>query len=63
VLPAISFGEILGKGQSNSGESSVSFTLNNCKTVTKLAFIKEKQDTFSFDLRGNKRRFQTENNS
>jgi hypothetical protein len=60
VLPAISFGEILGKGQSNSGESSVSF-MNNCKTVTKLAFKKEKQDIFSFDLRGNKRRFQTEN--
>ena len=30
---------------------SVSFTLNNCKTITKLAFAKkEKQDTFSFDL-------------
>ena len=30
---------------------SVSFTLNNCKTVTKLAFAKkENQDTFSFDL-------------
>ena len=30
---------------------SVSFTLNNCKTITKLTFAKkEKQDTFSFDL-------------
>jgi diphosphomevalonate decarboxylase len=30
---------------------SVSFTLNNCKTITKLAFAKkENQDTFSFDL-------------
>ncbi|MES2575052.1 MAG: diphosphomevalonate decarboxylase [Bacteroidota bacterium] len=30
---------------------SVSFTLNNCKTVTKLTFDKkENQDTFSFDL-------------
>ena len=30
---------------------SVSFTLNNCKTITKLAFAKkEKQDSFSFDL-------------
>ena len=30
---------------------SVSFTLNNCKTITKLAFTKkENQDTFSFDL-------------
>ena len=30
---------------------SVSFTLNNCKTTTKMAFAKkEKQDTFSFDL-------------
>jgi diphosphomevalonate decarboxylase len=30
---------------------SVSFTLKNCKTITKLAFAKkEKQDKFSFDL-------------
>ncbi|MDI5948175.1 diphosphomevalonate/mevalonate 3,5-bisphosphate decarboxylase family protein [Flavobacterium yafengii] len=30
---------------------SVSFTLNNCKTITKLAFAKkENDDTFSFDL-------------
>ena len=30
---------------------SVSFTLNNCKTITKLAFAKkDTQDTFSFDL-------------
>ncbi|HWS59632.1 MAG TPA: hypothetical protein VN182_01750 [Flavobacterium sp.] len=30
---------------------SVSFTLNNCKTITKLAFAKKhSQDTFSFDL-------------
>lgn len=30
---------------------SISFTLNNCKTVTKLAFAKkENTDTFSFDL-------------
>ena len=30
---------------------SVSFTLNNCKTITKLAFAKKQnQDTFSFDL-------------
>lgn len=30
---------------------SVSFTLNNCKTITKLAFAKkENQDLFSFDL-------------
>src|SRR3970040_525245 len=30
---------------------SVSFTLNNCKTITKLAFAKkEKRDAFSFDL-------------
>ena len=30
---------------------SVSFTLNTCKTITNLAFIKkENQDTFSFDL-------------
>ncbi|HQK38971.1 MAG TPA: diphosphomevalonate decarboxylase [Flavobacterium alvei] len=30
---------------------SVSFTLNNCKTITKLAFDKKQnQDTFSFDL-------------
>jgi diphosphomevalonate decarboxylase len=30
---------------------SVSFTLNNCKTITKLVFGKKKnQDTFSFDL-------------
>lgn len=30
---------------------SVSFTLNNCKTITKLAFAKkEKQEVFSFDL-------------
>nr|WP_315145405.1 diphosphomevalonate decarboxylase [uncultured Flavobacterium sp.] len=30
---------------------SVSFTLNNCKTITKLAFVqKQKNDTFSFDL-------------
>jgi len=30
---------------------SVSFTLNNCKTITKLAFEKKQnQDTFSFDL-------------
>ena len=30
---------------------SVSFTLNNCKTITTLAFAKkENQDTFSFDL-------------
>ena len=30
---------------------SVSFTLNNCKTITKLAFAqKQSQDTFSFDL-------------
>ncbi|CAD0001573.1 diphosphomevalonate/mevalonate 3,5-bisphosphate decarboxylase family protein [Flavobacterium salmonis] len=30
---------------------SVSFTLNNCKTITKLAFEKkESQDAFSFDL-------------
>src|SRR3970282_496762 len=30
---------------------SVSFTLNNCKTITKLAFgKKDKQDAFSFDL-------------
>jgi diphosphomevalonate decarboxylase len=30
---------------------SVSFTLNNCKTITKLAFAKkESTDTFSFDL-------------
>ncbi|WP_413999514.1 diphosphomevalonate/mevalonate 3,5-bisphosphate decarboxylase family protein [Flavobacterium sp. W1B] len=30
---------------------SVSFTLKNCKTITKLAFAKkEKQDVFSFDL-------------
>ena len=30
---------------------SVSFTLNDCKTITKLAFIKKKkQDSFSFDL-------------
>ncbi|MFH6986773.1 diphosphomevalonate/mevalonate 3,5-bisphosphate decarboxylase family protein [Flavobacterium collinsii] len=30
---------------------SVSFTLNNCKTITKLGFAKKKnQDSFSFDL-------------
>ena len=30
---------------------SVSFTLNNCKTITKLAFAKKvKEDSFSFDL-------------
>ena len=30
---------------------SVSFTLNNCKTITKLAFAKKtKEDNFSFDL-------------
>ena len=30
---------------------SISFTLNNCKTITKLAFAKKNtQDTFSFDL-------------
>src|SRR3970040_621914 len=30
---------------------SVSFTLNNCKTITKLAFAqKQSQDSFSFDL-------------
>jgi len=30
---------------------SVSFTLNNCKTITKLAFAKKQsQETFSFDL-------------
>ncbi|HSN47813.1 MAG TPA: hypothetical protein VLR29_03545, partial [Flavobacterium sp.] len=30
---------------------SVSFTLNNCKTITNLAFAKKQsQDTFSFDL-------------
>jgi len=30
---------------------SISFTLNNCKTITKLTFTtKEKQDSFSFDL-------------
>ncbi|MFD1603587.1 diphosphomevalonate/mevalonate 3,5-bisphosphate decarboxylase family protein [Flavobacterium artemisiae] len=30
---------------------SVSFTLNNCKTITKVAFLKkENQGTFSFDL-------------
>jgi diphosphomevalonate decarboxylase len=30
---------------------SVSFTLNNCKTITKLTFVKkENQDKFSFDL-------------
>src|SRR3970282_2225789 len=30
---------------------SVSFTLNNCKTITNLAFVKKQsQDAFSFDL-------------
>jgi diphosphomevalonate decarboxylase len=42
VLPAISFG---GERDNQIPNPSVSFTLN-CKTVTKLAFIKEKQDTF-----------------
>jgi diphosphomevalonate decarboxylase len=39
-----------GKGQSNSGKS-ISHTLNNCKTITKLAFAKKrKYRYFSFDL-------------
>jgi diphosphomevalonate decarboxylase len=40
-----------GKGQSNSANPSVSFTLNNCKTITKLTFAKKKKYRyFSFDL-------------
>jgi diphosphomevalonate decarboxylase len=39
------------KDQQIPANPSVSFTLNNCKTITKLAFAKkENQDTFSFDL-------------
>lgn len=41
-------------GKKNSqipANPSVSFTLNNCKTITKLAFVQKKNhDTFSFDL-------------
>src|SRR4249920_3094256 len=30
---------------------SISFTLNHCKTITKLTFVKkQKEDVFSFDL-------------
>jgi diphosphomevalonate decarboxylase len=36
--------------ESNSSDPSVSFTLNNCKTITKLAFAKENDGSFSFDL-------------
>lgn len=39
------------KGQQIPANPSVSFTLNNCKTITSLAFAKKQnQDTFSFDL-------------
>jgi diphosphomevalonate decarboxylase len=38
------------KGQSNPANPSVSFTLNNCKTITKLALLKRKYRYFSFDL-------------
>ena len=39
------------KDQQIPANPSISFTLNNCKTITKLAFAKKQtQDTFSFDL-------------
>ncbi|MFK7001773.1 diphosphomevalonate/mevalonate 3,5-bisphosphate decarboxylase family protein [Flavobacterium oreochromis] len=38
-------------GKQLPANPSVSFTLNNCKTITKLSFVKkEKQDSFSFDF-------------
>jgi diphosphomevalonate decarboxylase len=42
------FGKILGKKDNQiPANPSVSFTLNNCKTITKLAFAKkESTDTF-----------------
>ncbi len=40
-----------GQGQQIPANPSVSFTLNNCKTITKLAFAKKQNDgKFSFDL-------------
>jgi hypothetical protein len=42
---AICFGKILGKRTIKFRKSISQFTLNNCKTITKLAF-KESTDTF-----------------
>jgi len=45
------WGKKEGHGPQIPANPSVSFTLNNCKTITSLAFTKKtKEDTFSFDL-------------
>jgi diphosphomevalonate decarboxylase len=40
------FGKILEKDNQIPANPSVSFTLNNCKTITKLAFLKKKNRYF-----------------
>jgi diphosphomevalonate decarboxylase len=45
------WGKKEGKGQQIPANPSISFTLNNCKTITSLAFTKKQsQDAISFDL-------------
>lgn len=45
------WGKKVGYAQQIPENSSISFTLNNCKTITTLTFVKkENQDTFSFEL-------------
>lgn len=42
--------EIIGLQEQIPANPSVSFTLNNCKTITQLSFKKHNENCFSFDL-------------